>query len=77
MIEINSTTFTDMRNAITDWHQNNKEFEHVQNVLHAYMKQNTCIDKYLVIVYKKQAWQFSTLYNDGVQQYRIITILPK
>jgi hypothetical protein len=76
MLEIYSATFTDIWNAMNDWNMGNKEYEHVENVLNTYMKENTCIDKYVVVIYRKQAWQFRTVQNDSVEQYRIITILP-
>ena len=76
MMEINSATFTDVWTAMNDWNMGNKEYEHVQNVLRTYMKEHTCIDKYIVVIYRKQAWQFRTVYNDSAEQYRIITILP-
>lgn len=77
MMEIHSATFTDVWNAINEWNMGNKEYEHLQNVLQVYMKENTCIDKYIVVKFRNQAWQFQTVYNDSIEQYRVITILPK
>lgn len=77
MMEITSATFTDLWTAMNDWNMGNKEYEHLEKALHAYMKENTCIDKYIVVIYRNQAWQFRTVYNDSVEQYRVITILPR
>jgi len=75
-MEIHSVTFTDVWNAMNDWQMNNVENEHLRNVLHAYMKQNVCIDKHFVVIYRNHVWKFHSVYNDGVEQYRVVTISP-
>jgi len=78
VLEITSATYTDLCAGVDDWGMNNKESQHLKAVLRAYITANTCIDKYVVIIYKQQAWMFKTVYNDDKEQYRIITIMtPK
>lgn len=76
VIEIMSATYTDLSNGLNDWGMNNKDAQHLKTVLRAYVTANACIDKYVVILYKNQAWMYKTLYNDEIDHYRVITIQP-
>ena len=71
-----SATYTDLAAGLGEWGMNNKDSEHLKTVLRAYISRHVCIDKYVVIIYKNQAWMYKTLYNNEIEQYCVITILP-
>jgi hypothetical protein len=75
-LEITSATYTDLAAGLGEWGMSNKDSQHLKTVLRAYISRYTCIDKYVVIIYKNQAWMFKTVYNDEIEHYRVITILP-
>ena len=75
-MEVNTFTFKYVWNGMNDWQTNNTENEHLRNVLYTYMKYNVCIDKYFAVIYRNRVWTFHSIYNDGIEQYRVLTILP-
>ena len=74
--EIYSPTFPDVWANIMrmEWSIGKSDMAYIETTLRKYMKSTVLLDKHIIIIFKLYVWQFNSIYNDGSEGCRIISL---
>ena len=74
--EIYSPTFPDVWDNIMrmEWSIGKSDMAYIETTLRKYMKSTVLLDKHIIIIFKLYVWQFNSIYNDGSEGCRIISL---